>query len=139
MPVRITHELPVQTREIEKNKESESTISDIEDYMNKKFDKLAMSRLKKELLQEVHLLVKKEENSIIRFLKNQNDDLVTEVNFLCEEVKEKIMIIKNLRITVDKISTLISVVIRNPSVLMMAISPKNLLKIQMVSIVFLSQ
>ena len=92
MPVRITHELPVQTREIEKNKESESTISDIEDYMNKKFDKLAMSRLKKELLQEVHLLVKKEENSIIRFLKNQNDDLVTEVNFLCEEVKEKIMI-----------------------------------------------
>ena len=139
MPVRITHELPVQTREIEKNKESESTISDIEDYMNKKFDKLAMSRLKKELLQEVHLLVKKEENSIIRFLKNQNDHLVTEVNFLCEEVKEKIMIIKNLRITVDKISTLISVVIRNPSVLMMAISPKNLLKIQMVSIVFLSQ
>ena len=92
MPVRITHELPVQTREIEKNKESESTISDIEDYMNKKFDKLAMSRLKKELLQEVHLLVKKEENSIIRFLKNQNDHLVTEVNFLCEEVKEKIMI-----------------------------------------------
>ena len=139
MPVRITHELPVQTREIEKNKESESTISDIEDYMIKKFDKLAMSRLKKELLQEVHLLVKKEENSIIRFLKNQNDHLVTEVNFLCEEVKEKIMIIKNLRITVDKISTLISVVIRNPSVLMMAISPKNLLKIQMVSIVFLSQ
>ena len=139
MPVRITHELPVQTREIEKNKESESTISDIEDYMNKKFDKLAMSRLKKELLQEVHLLVKKEENSIIRFLKNQNDHLVTEVNCLCEEVKEKIMIIKNLRITVDKISTLISVVIRNPSVLMMAISPKNLLKIQMVSIVFLSQ
>ena len=139
MPVRITHELPVQTREIEKNKESESTISDIEDYMNKKFDKLAMSRLKKELLQEVHLLVKKEENSIIRFLKNQNDHLVTEVNFLCEEVKEKIMIIKNLRITVDKLSTLISVVIRNPSVLMMAISPKNLLKIQMVSIVFLSQ
>ena len=139
MPVRITHELPVQTREIEKNKESESTISDIEDYMNKKFDKLAMSRLKKELLQEVHLLVKKEENSIVRFLKNQNDHLVTEVNFLCEEVKEKIMIIKNLRITVDKISTLISVVIRNPSVLMMAISPKSLLKIQMVSIVFLSQ
>ena len=139
MPVRITHEPPVQTKEIEQNKESESTISDIEDYMNKKFDKLAMSRLKKELLQEVHLLVKKEENSIIRFLKNQNDHLVTEVNFLCEEVKEKIMIIKNLRITVDKISTLISVVIRNPSVLMMAISPKNLLKIQMVSIVFLSQ
>ena len=42
MPVRITNELPVQTKEIEKNKESESTISDIEDYINEKNDELAM-------------------------------------------------------------------------------------------------
>ena len=70
VPVRITHEPPVQTKEIQKNKESESTISDIKDYINKKYDELAMSSLKKELLQEVHLLVKKEENSIISFLKN---------------------------------------------------------------------
>ena len=68
-PVRITHEPPVQTKEIEKSKKSESTISDIEDYINKKYDELAMSSLKKELLQEVHLLVKQEENSIIRLLK----------------------------------------------------------------------
>ena len=68
--MRITHKPPVQTKELEKNKESESTISDIEDYINKKYDELAMSSLKKELLQEVHLLVKKEENSIISFLKN---------------------------------------------------------------------
>ena len=66
----ITHEPPVETKEIEKNRESESTISDIEDYINNKYDELAMSSLKKELLQEVHLLVKKEENSIISFLKN---------------------------------------------------------------------
>ena len=46
-PVRITHEPPVQTKEIEKNKESESTILDVEDYMNKKYDKLAMSSLKR--------------------------------------------------------------------------------------------
>ena len=46
-PVRITHEQPVQTKEIEKNKESESTILDVEDYMNKKYDKLAMSSLKR--------------------------------------------------------------------------------------------
>ena len=63
--VRITHEPPVETKEIEKNKESESTILDVEDYMNKKYDKLAMSSLKKELLQEVLLLIQKEENSII--------------------------------------------------------------------------
>ena len=133
-PVRITQETPVPTKEIEKNKESESTISDIEDFINKKYDKLAISSLKKELLQEVHLLIQKEENSIISFLKNQNDHLLTEVNFLREEVKEKNIVIKNLWITVDKISIVISITIRIPSVLM--ISPKNLLKIQMVSIVF---
>ena len=87
--MRITNKPPVQTKEIEKNKESESTISDIEDYINKKYDELAMPTLKKELLQEVHLLVKKEENSIISFFKNQNDHLLTEVNFLHEEVREK--------------------------------------------------
>ena len=88
--MRITHEPPVQTKEIEKNKESESTISDTEDYMNKKYGaSLAMSSLKKELLQEVHLLIQKEENSIISFLQNQNDHLLTEVNFLREEIKEK--------------------------------------------------
>ena len=133
--VRITQETPVPTKEIEKNKESESTISDIEDYINSKYDELAVSSLKKELLQEVHLLIQKEENSIISFLQNQNDHLLTEVNFLREEVKEKkTEFLKNLWITVDKISILISITIRIPSVLM--ISPKNLLKIQMVSIVF---
>ena len=70
-------------------KESESTASNIEDYINKKYDELAISSLKKELLQKVHLLIQKEENSIISFLQNQNDHLLTEVNFLREEVKEK--------------------------------------------------
>ena len=93
VPVRITHEPPVQTKEIEKSKKSESTISDIEDYINKKYDELAMSSLKKELLQEVHLLVKQEENNVIRFFKNQNYHLLTRVNFLREEVKENNMII----------------------------------------------
>ena len=93
VPVRITHEPPVQTKEIQKNKESESTISDIEDYINKKYDELAMSSLKKKLLQEVHLLVKQEENNVIRFFKNQNYHLLTRVNFLREEAKENNMII----------------------------------------------
>ena len=68
----------------------ETTISDVEDYINKKYDELAMSSLNKELLQEGHLLIQKEENSIISFLQNQDDCLLTEVNFLREEVKEKI-------------------------------------------------
>ena len=132
--MRITHEPPVQTKEIEQNKDSESTISDIEDYMNKKYDaSLAMSSLKKELLQEVHLLIQKEENSIISFLQNQNDHLLTKVNFLHEEIKEK-KLMDNCRQNINRDTR----TIRNPSVLMMVISPKNLLKIQMVSIVFLS-
>ena len=61
----------------------------IEDYINKKHDELAMSSLKKELLQEVQLLIQKEESSIISFLQNQNDHFLTEVNFLREEVKKK--------------------------------------------------
>ena len=98
--VRITHEPPVETKEIEKNKESESTILDVEDYMNKKYDKLAMSSLKKELLQEVLLLIQKEENSIISLLQNQNYHLLTEVNFLREEVKKKkTKLLKNLWIS----------------------------------------
>ena len=87
--VRITHEPPVPTKEIEKNKESESTISNIKDYISNKYDRPAIFSLKKELLQEVHLLIQKEENSIIKFLQNQNDHLLTEVNFLREEVKGK--------------------------------------------------
>ena len=71
------------------NKESESTFSDIEDYINKKYDESVISSFKKELLLDLHLLVQKEENNIISFLQNQNDNLLTEVNFLREEVKEK--------------------------------------------------
>ena len=41
-----------------------------------------MSSFKKELLQEVQLLIQKEENSIISFL---NDHFLTEVNFLREK------------------------------------------------------
>ena len=87
--VRITHEPPVPTKEIEKNKESESTISNIKDYISNKYNRPAIFSLKKELLQEVHLLIQKEENSIIKFLQNQNDHLLTEVNFLREEVTGK--------------------------------------------------
>ena len=62
-PLRITQETPVPTKEKEKNKKSESTISDIEDYVNKKYEELAISSLKKEQLQEVV-----EKNSIFSFL-----------------------------------------------------------------------
>ena len=55
-----------------------------------------MSSLKKELLQEVHLLIQKEESSIISFLQNQNDHLLTEVNFLRKEVKKKNKVIEKL-------------------------------------------
>ena len=87
--MKITQETSVPAKEIEKNKESESVISDIEDYINKKYEELAISGLSEQLLQEVHLLTQKGENSIISFLQNQNDYLLTEVNFLRDEVKRK--------------------------------------------------
>ena len=46
-PLRITQETPVPTKEKEKNKKSESTISDVEDYSNKKYEELATSSLKR--------------------------------------------------------------------------------------------
>ena len=42
------------------------------------------------------MLIQKEESSIISFLQNQNDHLLTEVNFLREEVKEKNKVIEKL-------------------------------------------
>ena len=120
--MRITQETPVSTKETEKNKESQSTISDIEDYVNKKYDELAISSLKRELLQEVHLLIQRETNNIISIL--QIKMIIFQrrlVNFLRKELKEENIVIENLWITVDKISTVISVTIRIP--LIMMISP----------------
>ena len=72
-----------------------------------------MSSLKKELLQEVHLLIQKEESSIISFLQNQNDHLLTEVNFLRDEVKrKKNKVIEKFMDNCRQISTVISVTIR---------------------------
>ena len=72
-----------------------------------------MSSLKKELLQEVHLLIQKEEGSIISFLQNQNDHLLTEVNFLRDEVKrKKNKVIEKFMDNCRQISTVISVTIR---------------------------
>ena len=120
--MRITQETPVSTKETEKNKESQSTISDIEDYVNKKYDELAISSLKRELLQEVHLLFQRETNNIISIL--QIKMIIFQrrlVNFLRKELKEENIVIENLWITVNKISTVISVTIRIP--LIMMISP----------------
>ena len=97
--MRITQETSVLSKKkTEKNKESESTISDIEDNINKKYHELAISISKKELLQEVHLLIQEEENGIISFLINQNDNLLTEVYVLREEVKEKNIVMKKLMV-----------------------------------------
>ena len=71
------------------------SFSDIEDYINKKYKELAISSLKKELLPEVHLLIQKGGNGKISLLKNENDHLLTEFS-LCEEVKEKNIVIKKL-------------------------------------------
>ena len=71
-PVGITQKTSVPTKEIEKNKHSESILSNIEDYINKIYDELAISSLKKELQQESHWLIQKKENNIISFLRKKH-------------------------------------------------------------------
>ena len=57
---------------------------------------VAIYSLIRELLQKVQFLIQNEENGIISFLKNQNDQLLTEVSFLHEKVKEKNIVLKKL-------------------------------------------
>ena len=94
-PVSITHEPPVQTKEMEKNKESESTISHIQGYINKKYDELAMSSLKKETTTRSVLVNPKRRKLYYQLFPKSN--LLTEVNCLREELKEKNIVIKNLK------------------------------------------
>lgn len=50
----------------------------------------------RELLQKVQFLIQNAESGIISFLKNQNDQLLTEVYFLHEKVKVKNIVLTKL-------------------------------------------
>ena len=78
------------------NKENKSTIEDMENFINEKYNQLEISSFKKELLQEIRLSIGKNDNSFINILKCQNEHLLSEISFLREEIKEKNSVIKSL-------------------------------------------
>ena len=93
-PVRNTQEMPALTKKKQKRIKKVSLLSRIS--RTTSIRNVAIYSLIRELLQKVQFLIQNEENGIISFLKNQNDQLLTEVSFLHEKVKEKNIVLKKL-------------------------------------------
>ena len=71
-----------------------TSINSIENYINNKYDEIALSQLKQSILSEVHTTTNKKIISILKtdevtYLQNHIDTLISELYFLCEELKEK--------------------------------------------------
>ena len=95
--------------------EKKTSINIIENYINSKYDEIALSHLKQSILFEVHNTINKEICSIsktdkVSSLQNHFDTLVSELYFLCEELKEKNNLIK---ILLNKTELMKYVTIRN--------------------------
>ena len=80
---------------------SNSHIKKIEDYTNKKFHQTALDHLKKQIITEVTEEVKHcnkpvDLSGTIPLLKSQIQSLESEVQFLREELKEKMFLVKSL-------------------------------------------
>ena len=78
-----------------------TSINSIENYINNKYDKIALSHLKQSILSEVHTTINEKIISIpktdeVTYLQNHIDTLISELHLLREELKEKINLIKIL-------------------------------------------
>ena len=92
-----------------------TSINSIENYINNKYDEIALSHLKQSILLEVHATINKKIISIpkadeVTYLQNHIDTLMSELYFLREELKEKNNLIK---ILLNKIEVIKHVTIRN--------------------------
>ena len=92
-----------------------TSINSIENFINNKYDKIALSHLKQSILSEVHTTVNKKIISIpktdeVTHLQNHIDTLMSELYFLREELKEKSNLIK---ILLNKTEVIKHVIIRN--------------------------
>ena len=92
-----------------------TSINSIENYINNKYDEIALSHLKQSILLEVHATINKKIISIpkadeVTYLQNHIDTLMSELYFLREELKEKNNLIK---ILLNKIEVIKQVTIRN--------------------------
>ena len=75
-----------------------TTINSIENYINNKYDEIALSHLKQSILSEVHATINEKIISIPKtdeatYLQNHIDTLMSELYFLREEMKKKITLL----------------------------------------------
>ena len=71
-----------------------TSINSIENYINNKYDEIALSHLKQSILSEVHATINEKIISIpktdeVTYLQNHIDSLMSELYFLREELREK--------------------------------------------------
>ena len=71
-----------------------TSINSIENYINNKYDEIALSHLKQSILLKVHATINEKIISIpktdeVTYLQNHIDTLMTELYFLREELREK--------------------------------------------------
>ena len=71
-----------------------TSINSIENYINNKYDEIALSHLKQSILSEVHATINEKIISItktdeVTYLQNEIDTLMSELYFLREELREK--------------------------------------------------
>ena len=71
---------------------SNSTINNIENYINEKYDQIAISHLKNQIISEIKDIFKNQltNGSQVNDLQKHNAFLLNEVYFLREEIREKI-------------------------------------------------
>ena len=92
-----------------------TSINSIENYINNKYDEIALSHLKQSILPEVHATINQKIISIpktdeVTYLKNHIDNLISELYFLREELQKKYSLIK---ILLNKTEVIKHVTIRN--------------------------
>ena len=82
------------------SRKKSSLITETENYISKKYDELALSHLKQQMLSEIREIIKYETDNApkndIAYLQKHIDTLTSEVYFLREELKEKNLLIKSI-------------------------------------------
>ena len=83
-----------------------SSLENIENYIDEKYEEATMSHLKQQILKDVEIAIKtsidnNKKNDIVSCLQSHIDTLLSEIYFLREEIKEKNQLIKAAFINED--------------------------------------
>ena len=102
-----TNDLPLSTAKAKRK----TSINSIKNYFNNKYDKIALSHLKQSKLKIIsEKIISIPTTNEVTYLQNHIDNLMSELYFLREELKEKNNLIK---ILLDKTEVIKHVTIRN--------------------------